>query len=180
AAVLVCLLGAWRANAVWIPVNSRNALDANIQYMNYVRVKWLFYHSSFSEEARKMGAEISSLRHMICIDRAEHGFASLDEFMKEGEGGAEPDYRDAYGNPHDLAGIIGTGGTTGAAKGVRVNNLAFGTFMETAMNSWAAEGNLVCLTTAPMTHAAGPVAAATLAMGATVVIMPSFDAFAVL
>jgi len=180
AAVLVCLLGLWRANAIWIPVNARNSLDANIQYMKYVRVRWLFYHSSFGEEARKMKAEISSLRHMICLDRAEQGCPSLDEFMREGEGKSEPDYRDAYGNPHDLAGIIGTGGTTGPAKGVRVNNLAFGTFMETSMNAWAAEGDLVCLTTAPMTHAAGPVAAATLAMGAKVVIMPAFDAFGVL
>jgi len=178
--VLVCLLGLWRANAIWIPVNARNSLDANIQYMNYVRVKWLFYHSSFGEDARKMKAAVPSLRHMICLDRADDGCSSLDEFLKEGEGRTEPDRRDAYGNPHDLAGIIGTGGTTGPAKGVRVNNLAFGTFMETAMNAWAADGDLVCLTTAPMTHAAGPVAAATLAMGAKVVILPGFDALVVL
>ncbi|MGZ6008575.1 MAG: AMP-binding protein [Rhizomicrobium sp.] len=43
--VLVCLLGLWRAGEKWVPVNARNALDANIQYMNYVRTTWLFYHS---------------------------------------------------------------------------------------------------------------------------------------
>ena len=37
ASILLCLLGLWRAGAVWIPVNTRNAIDANIQYLNYVR-----------------------------------------------------------------------------------------------------------------------------------------------
>ena len=51
ASVLLVLLGLWRAGAVWVPVNTRNALDANIDYLNYVRAGWLFYHSSFAAEA---------------------------------------------------------------------------------------------------------------------------------
>ncbi len=39
--VLITLLGLWRAGAVWTPVNTRNALDANIAYLNYVRAEWL-------------------------------------------------------------------------------------------------------------------------------------------
>ncbi|MEI9964299.1 MAG: AMP-binding protein [Caulobacteraceae bacterium] len=37
ASILLCMLGLWRAGAVWIPVNTRNALDANAAYLNYVR-----------------------------------------------------------------------------------------------------------------------------------------------
>ena len=64
-AIMVCLLGFWRAGAVWIPVNTRNALDANIQYLNYVRAVWLFYHSSMKEDAARVKREVPSIRHMV-------------------------------------------------------------------------------------------------------------------
>ena len=36
--LLVALLAMWRANGKWIPVNTRNAIDANAGYINYVRL----------------------------------------------------------------------------------------------------------------------------------------------
>ncbi|HEY7617350.1 MAG TPA: AMP-binding protein, partial [Terriglobales bacterium] len=36
ARVLFCMLGIMRAGAVWVPINYRNAIDANAEYMNYV------------------------------------------------------------------------------------------------------------------------------------------------
>jgi len=58
-----------------------------------------------------------------------------------------------------------------------VTNLAWGTMIEMASHYWRVEDiQPVCLTTAPLSHAAGPVAFATLAIGATNVIMPGFDA----
>src|SRR5690606_31270299 len=56
-AILTAQLGLWRAGAVWIPVNTRNALDANIAYLNYVRASWLFYHSSLAAQARQVKAQ---------------------------------------------------------------------------------------------------------------------------
>src|SRR5579863_7292365 len=47
ARVLVCMLGLMRAGGAWVPINYRNAIDANIEFMNYAEVRWLFYHSSF-------------------------------------------------------------------------------------------------------------------------------------
>jgi len=62
-----------------------------------------------------------------------------------------------------------------------VTNRGWGTMLETARAAWPADDRqAVCLTTAPITHAAGPVAIAALAIGATVVIMPGFDALGVL
>src|SRR5262245_59030418 len=55
-AVLLCLQGLWRAGGTWVPVNTRNAMDANIAYMNYVRVRWLFYHSQYADDVRQLMA----------------------------------------------------------------------------------------------------------------------------
>ncbi|HLY54329.1 MAG TPA: AMP-binding protein [Stellaceae bacterium] len=179
--VLLCLLGLWRARGVWVPVNSRNALPANIAYLNYVRAGWLFYHSSVAEDAKRLLAEVPTLRHAICLDRALDAHPSLARFMTSGDGIEPPDWGDAYGNPHELVGIIPTGGTTGPAKGVRVANLGWGTMVETAMGAWDGRtDDPVCLTVAPLTHAAGPVATACLAFGATIVVMPGFDALGVM
>ncbi|HEY5409236.1 MAG TPA: AMP-binding protein [Caulobacteraceae bacterium] len=175
ASVLLVLLGLWRAGAVWVPVNTRNALDANIAYLNYVRAGWLFYHSSFGAEAQAVKAEVPSIQHLVCLDGPDCGHLSLDAFMQGGEGGELADQGDPVGNPDDLVAIIATGGTTGAAKGVRVPNRSWGTLMETIGNLMPAS-DPVCLASAPLTHAAGPVAMAAIAMGATVVVLPRFDA----
>src|SRR3982074_1032789 len=71
ARVLLCMLGIMRAGGVWIPINYRNALDANVEYMNYARTTWLFYHSNFRDSLEKIRACVRSLRHLICIDRED-------------------------------------------------------------------------------------------------------------
>jgi acyl-CoA synthetase (AMP-forming)/AMP-acid ligase II len=175
ASVLTCLLGLWRAGAVWIPVNSRNALDANIAYLNYVRAAWLFYHSSHAEDARTIQAQVPSMRRLICLDRPDGEALSLDHLMLLGPDGDFPDLGGPTGDPDQLVAIIATGGTTGPAKGVRIPNRSWGTLLETIGAAMPAE-DPVCLAAAPLTHAAGPVAAAALAMGATIAVLPRFDA----
>jgi acyl-CoA synthetase (AMP-forming)/AMP-acid ligase II len=78
-------------------------------------------------------------------------------------------------------GLVPTGGTTGPAKGVMVTNVAWGTMVELAGHYWrTGDTNPVCLSTAPLSHAAGTVAFAMFPLGATNVVLPKFDALEVL
>ena len=174
-AILMTLLGLWRAGAVWIPVNTRNALDANIAYLRHVRAGWLFYHSSLADEARQVQAQVPSIRKLVCLDAAVREHVSLEQFMLPADAPDAPDLGDPVGNGDELTAIIATGGTTGPAKGVRIMNRSWGALMETIGNLMPAD-NPVCLATAPLTHAAGPVAMAAVAMGATICVLPGFDA----
>jgi acyl-CoA synthetase (AMP-forming)/AMP-acid ligase II len=174
-AILTALLGLWRAGAVWIPVNTRNAIDANIAYLNYVRAGWLFYHSSLAADARQVQREVPSIRKLICLDAADGENEALADFMLPEDAPDAPDLGDPVGNPDELTAIIATGGTTGPAKGVRIMNRSWGALMETIGNLMPAH-DPVCLATAPLTHAAGPVAMAAVAMGATISVLPGFDA----
>jgi fatty-acyl-CoA synthase len=177
ARVLFCMLGLLRAGAVWVPINYRNALDANVEYMNYVEVSWLFYHSSFREAATQILERVPSLCNLICIDAPDSGNPSLEQFMQQGKEIEPFDWGDALGNADRLVGLVPTGGTTGPAKGVRVTSLAWGTMVEMASHYWSCEGiEPVCLSVAPLSHAAGTVAFAMFPMGATNVVMPGFDA----
>src|ERR1700751_540754 len=179
--VLPCMLGIMRAGAVWVPINYRNAIDANVEYMNYVEMAWLFYHSQFGESIRQIQARVPSLRGLICLDSEDGEHPSLRTFMEQGSGASELDWADAYGNIDWLAGLVPTGGTTGPAKGVRVTNLAWGTMTEMAARYWRGDCEYpICLNTASLSHAAGVLAFALCAQGATHVVMPKFDTLEVL
>ena len=131
--LLVVLLAMWRANGKWIPVNTRNAIDANAAYINYVRLKWLVYHSSKADEVQQLKDLCPTLQHFVCLDQRMGNDPSLDEFMA---GVSEADFVepeiDAFGNLMDMVGIFPTGGTTGPSKGANVTNLGWGTMIETA------------------------------------------------
>lgn len=182
--VLVAMLSLWRAGAAWIPVNTRNALADNIAYLRYVRAAVLFYHSSYAEDARAVQAQVPTIRLMVCLDAAEGDAPALDAFMLPAGSPPLADRGDPTGNGEELTAIIATGGTTGPAKGVRVLNRSWGTMLETIGNIMAIDprdgAHPVFLATAPLTHAAGPFTMAGIAMGATVVVLPQFDADAVM
>src|SRR5580700_11315889 len=132
ARVLFCMLSLLRAGGVWVPINYRNAADANVEYLNYVRTGWLFYHSTFRDQVHELKARVPTLRHMICIDAADHENPSLEAFMQTGSSSHDLDWADPYGNPDRLVGLVPTGGTTGPAKGVRVTTVSWAMFTELA------------------------------------------------
>jgi fatty-acyl-CoA synthase len=188
-AVLFCMLGILRAGAAWVPINFRNAADANVEFLNYSETAWLFYHSRFRERVEEIRKRVPSLKHLVCIDSADSGHPSLANFMEIGNADAvnaadlasDLDRNDAHGNLDEIMGLVPTGGTTGPARGVRVTNLAWGTMTEMATHYWSGDtADPVCLCTAPLSHAAGVVAFTMFALGGTNVVLPGFDALQVL
>jgi fatty-acyl-CoA synthase len=180
-AVLFCMLGMLRAGAAWVPINFRNAADANVEFLNYSETSWLFYHSRFQEQVDDIRRRVSCMRHFIRIDGPADDHNSLAAFVERDSDVTTPEWGDAHGNLEQLMGLVPTGGTTGPARGVRVTNLAWGTMTELAMRYWNCEDrNPVCLCTAPLSHAAGTVAFTIFAMGGTNVVLPGFEAGQVL
>lgn len=184
--LMIVLLAIWRVNGKWIPVNTRNAMDANVGYINYVRCQWMFYHSSLADEVAELRRQCPTLDHFVCIDKVcgtgQGDDPSLARFAEgiAAEDFVEPEI-DAFGNLEDIVLIAPTGGTTGPSKGANVTNLGWGTMIETASDAMGGRtDDPVALVSAPITHAAGPIALSTLCLGATQVILPGFDAERVL
>src|SRR5271170_4794518 len=84
ARVLLCMLGLMRAGGVWVPINYRNAPDANVKYLNYVKTSWLFYHSSYRDRVPELQARVPTLKQLICIDAEDGKNPSLEKFMQGG------------------------------------------------------------------------------------------------
>jgi fatty-acyl-CoA synthase len=181
ARVLFCMLGLMRAGGVWVPINSRNAPDATIEYLNYSESFWLFYHSCYRDQVRDIRARVPTIAHCVCLDAEDGENPSLDSFMRRSRDAEEIEWSDAGGNTERLVGLVPTGGTTGPAKGVMVTSLSWGTMTEMAGHYWRGEcADPVCLSTAPLSHAAGVVAFTLFQFGTTNIVMPGFDAFEVL
>ena len=147
-----CVLGAFRANATWVPINARNALETNIDFMNLTQCEWLFYHSSFSDNVQAIRAQVPALRHTVCIDAPDGSSVALADFLSEGDGHTIADL--PY-TAHRMTTILGSGGTTGRAKGILWTNLTWSTLIAETSITLASPAPPVHLCAAPMTHAAG-------------------------
>ncbi|MGE4425399.1 MAG: AMP-binding protein [Solirubrobacteraceae bacterium] len=169
---LAAMLGAWRAGGAWVPLNPRNAPDASIRYMGDVGARWLFYHSSFREEAAAIADAVPSVKRAICLDDASSS-RSLERFVDEGT--AFVDWGDPFGNPDVVMAYFPTGGTTGASKASKFTNRAWSAMIDIALSHWPGADDPVNLMVAPITHAAGGTAAILATIGATTVMHAGFE-----
>jgi fatty-acyl-CoA synthase len=175
AQVLMCILGIMRAGGVWVPVNARNPLHVNVDYMDHTATTWLFYHSSFRGNISEITTRVPTLCHCVCLDAEDGAILALDSFMARGSGREEVEWGDPCGNPDRLVSLFPTGGTTGAAKAVQLTTLPWATTIEMGSHYWGCDGPVVCLSVAPLTHGACMVAMTAFNLGGTNVVMASFD-----
>ena len=179
---VLCVITVYRAAGAWIPVNIRNAIDANAQYCAYVQTQWLFFHSSVEEEAAAIIAELPSLKRAVCIDAKTSSHVSLQQFCREGSNTVLPDLSDPFGAPDAIFSRWPTGGTTGPSKGVEITNRPTTAMFENAVKFWIGQApdDIVHLAVAPITHAAGAMIPVFATEAGTTVVLPGFDAEEVL
>jgi acyl-CoA synthetase (AMP-forming)/AMP-acid ligase II len=117
---------------------------------------------------------VASLNLAICLDRQVEGYPSLRQFIE-----GAPDTAVNVRLPREATGFQGsTGGTTGSPKITEGGQdfLAWNMFgFMTCFNAFSVEQPPVNLAVAPITHAGGIVAMATLCMCGSVVMMPAAD-----
>ncbi len=171
-----CVLGIFRAEGVWVPINMRNAEIENAIILDDLDVTVLFFHSSCANQVAYLRARCPKIRLWICINGEAPDAPSLAAWVGE-RAGLAPERgcgREA------LATISSTGGTTGRPKGVMWSNLTWQTYIGNFHTCFPLRQPHVHLVVAPMTHAAGTFAIVLMAAGATNVILPGFDAEAVI
>ncbi|MGR8947115.1 MAG: class I adenylate-forming enzyme family protein [Gammaproteobacteria bacterium] len=179
---VICIFGAYRAGGAWVPVNVRNAASTNAEYMAYVKTRWLFFHSSVLDAVEEVLPLLDGLKGVVCFDSDETRHQSLDEFINIESTSAIPDWSDPFGAPDVVFSRWPTGGTTGPSKGVEISNRAAATMIELGLQCYIGHQteDVVHLAVAPITHAAGVVIAICAGVGGTNIILPAFDAKAVL
>ena len=166
-----CVFGISRAGAVWCPVNPRNEAAENREFLDLADCTVLVFQAAFTELVDRIRGQLPTVTTYVCLDAALPWALGWAEFLALGDGGARVDagYRD------DLAMIVGTGGTTGRPKGVRLTGRNLDTMTALTLVGYPFHGRPVYLALAPLTHAAGVLCFPMLALGGEIVVMRTPD-----
>ena len=172
-----CILGLLRADGVWVMANNRTSEDENAYLLDLLDVDTLFVHSEVADRIARFRRDCPTIRRYIALDKP---FAETDAFLEDWLGDEAEVPQRRTGAPEELAFLGATGGTTGRSKGVMLTNLVWQSLVSSLVASMPMKVPPVNLVAAPMTHAAGPLALASMALGGTVVVLPKFEPTAVL
>lgn len=167
----LALLGLFRSEAIWLPINPRNAIDANVELFSRFGGELLFYHSSYEKEAVEMKSQVPSIQEIICLDSDDGEGARLDDWVQ--------DYKNIFSmddeNPDDVTALFPTGGTTGKPKGVMITHKNIETFFANYWSAFNYHDDSKHLVVAPMTHTAGLLGCAHFSRGGTNYMMAKAD-----
>jgi len=165
-----CVFGIARAGAVWCPVNPRNEAEENRELLELFDCTTLLYQAAFAPLVAKIRDRLPQLTTVVCLDQGTAQDPSLPEWLDHvvlAVDDVEP--------PDDVSMLVGTGGTTGRPKGVRLTGRNVETMSALTLMSYPFEGRPVYLALAPLTHAAGVLCFPVMALGGEIVVMPAPD-----
>ena len=168
----IAVLAIARADGVWLPVNARNAVQANVEFLEDMDCDILFYQGKWREQVAQIRTLVPRIRQFVCLD-ADGDPADLDlAAFTQGQSNALffPACR-----PGSLALIMGTGGTTGRSKGVMLSHRNIAMTFASHMSMMNVEHRMVYLAAAPITHTAGIVALPFMSRGANVILMDGIE-----
>ncbi len=177
-AAFEAILGILRADGVWTMANQRAPAGENAYLLDLLDVDTLFVHSEVADRIATFREQCPNIRRYIALDQAVPEADALLADLLICSDTPVPQRRS--GAAEELGFLANTGGTTGRSKGVMLSNGNWQALVSSLVASMPMKRAPVNLVAAPMTHAAGPLALASMALGGTVVVLPKFEPQAVI
>jgi acyl-CoA synthetase (AMP-forming)/AMP-acid ligase II len=167
----LALLGLMRSEAVWIPINPRNSIEANVDLLDRFEGELLFYHSKYEKEANEIKAQVPGIKELVLLDGDEGTGTPLSEFSK--------DFKENFvmgpEDPDDMLALFPTGGTTGKPKAVMMSHRSIATMYANWWAGFKFYDDTHHLVVAPMTHSSGIMGMAHFPRGGTNYMMAAPD-----
>jgi len=165
----LALLGLFRAQCVWLPINPRNTVPVNADLLTRFDGELLLFHSSFATEAQQLLEQCPGIKEIVCLDSDCGVGTPMDKWSE----GAPTSFHASSGKMDDTFAIFPTGGTTGKSKGVVLTHTNIHTFFSNFYSHFNYHDDTCHLMVAPMTHTAGLTGCMHFARGGTNAIMSS-------
>ncbi|MET9026563.1 AMP-binding protein [Nocardia sp. NPDC004168] len=165
----ICVLGAWRAGAAWVPLNPAHPVSENIRLLRRFDVEVLFYHPALADQVAELKTAAPEVGVYIALA------AGTDDVTLRDWTAQHPTAPPRVGYAmDDVVAVAPTGGTTGAPKGVMNTHRSLSAMVTHQMMALVhpAGAPIVNLAAAPMTHTAGLFSLQATARGGAVVIIP--------
>jgi acyl-CoA synthetase (AMP-forming)/AMP-acid ligase II len=166
------VLATWRQGGTYVPVSTTHLQASAIDVLRDTGSTSLFYHPAFAGWVDGIRAACPELTLVESLDAVEPAEAAADA-VAIAASHTEP-------LPSDAAvAIFSTGGTTGRSKGVVHGARTWHQMLDVGLQLMRSGRRPVCLLAAPLSHAAGLLAWNLMPAGSTTVVLPKFDAAAV-
>jgi acyl-CoA synthetase (AMP-forming)/AMP-acid ligase II len=169
-------LGINLADMAWLSVHTRNTVETNADILDYFDTNIVFFHSSFENYVPVLKLKLSKAKLYICIDRTSQHGRALEDWLAD----CWVPFHNEKEDPQTTAFLQPTGGTTGPSKGAVHSHRTLEMMGVTVSTAFAITPDSRHLVIAPMTHAAGLLLLGFAIRGAANIILPGFDAEAIL
>ncbi|MEU6191606.1 AMP-binding protein [Nocardia sp. NPDC047038] len=165
----ICVLGAWRAGAAWVPLNPAHPVSENIRLLRRFDVEVLFYHPALADQVAELKTAAPGVGVYIALAAGTEDVTLQDWTAQHPTAPPRVGYA-----MDDVVAVAPTGGTTGAPKGVMNTHRSLSAMVTHQMMALVhpAGAPIVNLAAAPMTHTAGLFSLQATARGGAVVIVP--------
>ncbi|MFG2622636.1 AMP-binding protein [Streptomyces sp. NPDC048507] len=164
------MFGIARRGAVWCPVDPRGTARETRRLLGLFDCRALVFHPAYAAQVAEMAPHLPEVTTYVCLDDSVEGHVSLERWTAAGP---HPDA--ARPSPDGLAMLVGTGGTTGAPKGVMLTSGNLEAMTALTLMGYPFEGRPTYLALTPLTHAAGVLCFPVLALGGRIVVMETPD-----
>ena len=165
------ILGIIRAGGTWLPVNPRNSLEDNTDYLKRFECGAVFFHSFFKGHIESVQKVAKTVELSVGIDAPIDGIPFLDDWS------FATSVVDSFPSPEptDIVSMPMTGGTTGDPKAVGLSNRNFAGILSGVASVSNDATPPVYLAAAPMTHVGGRIALTIMHRNGRSVILPKID-----
>ena len=158
------------------PLHPLGSLDDHAYVLEDAGIHTLIFDPSFAERARQLRERVPSLERLL-----SYGESAVGEDLVALASTFEPQPLIAAPvDPGDISAIAYTGGTTGRPKGVMNTYRGSATMAQIMVSEWQWPDEVRHLVCTPLSHAGSSLFVPLLLRGGSMVVLPGFEAGAVL
>jgi len=168
-AAYCCIFAISQLGALWLPLNVRNTLEANLKLLKKSGTQLLIVDDCILAANPEL---IKQFPDDQCLSFSGNEIAGIDIKILTGRVDAEQQEKIKRGHDPELISLFSTGGTTGDSKLAEWGYLTWQS-MVAIQNELMPEPDIQSsyLVSAPMTHAAGVASFAPMLQGANIIVM---------
>jgi fatty-acyl-CoA synthase len=158
------------------PLHPLGSLDDHAYVVEDAGIETLIFDPSFAERARQLRARVPRLKRLLSYgptDISENLVALASTFAPQPLEAPRVD-------PEDLSALAYTGGTTGKPKGVMNTYRGSAAMAQIMVSEWQWPDQVRHLVCTPLSHAGSSLFVPLLLRGGSMIVLPGFDAGAVL
>lgn len=170
-AAYCCIFAISRIGAVWLPLNVRNTLDANLKLIAKSDASVLFLDESIATKHPELVNHFSE-EHFIFLDGQHIAGLAFSSLIQEPEEDAKAIGLNSPVDEDEVVSLFATGGTTGDSKLAEWSGLTWKTIADIQQELMLKPDIPSCyLVSAPMSHAAGIASFVPIMQGASIIVM---------